>query len=162
MANENPLDGWVSSSGLSHGAKHDAWFKSAGTGFYHRTRVLENGELAVLDEKPRPMGIKGRGQSGVGAFALSALGESYHRNRTEPSSNLIFNGSCRSSSSGTRKLGFGKSTWLFAKWPDPDPRRKAQGRSKMFDGAVPQVLKTQQRFVGRFADFADCLQARGR
>ena len=28
-ANENPPDGWVSSSGLSHGAKHDTWFKSA-------------------------------------------------------------------------------------------------------------------------------------
>jgi hypothetical protein len=31
--------------------------------------------LRSLPEKPRPMGIKGRGQSGVGAFASSALGK---------------------------------------------------------------------------------------
>jgi hypothetical protein len=79
-------------------------------------------ELAVLTKNPARWGSKGGANQVVGAFALSTLGESYHRNRTELSSNLIFNGSCRSSSSGTRKLGLGKSTWLFAKWPDPDPR----------------------------------------
>ena len=45
--------------------------------------------------------------------------------------------------SGLPRVTGGLSTPLFAEWPDPDPRRKAQGRSKMFDGAVPQVLKTQ-------------------
>jgi hypothetical protein len=52
-----------------------------------------------------------------------------------------------------------KSTRLFAQWRPPT---EGPCRSKMFDGAVPQVLKTEKRFVGRVADFADCLQARGR
>jgi hypothetical protein len=44
----------------------------------------------------------------------------------------------------------------------PRPPTEGPCRSKMFDGAVPQVLKTEKRFVGHVADFADCLQARGR
>jgi hypothetical protein len=84
------------------------------------------------------------------------------RLRSAPPSVLIGNSRAANQLRGKAFCKLPKSTRRFANWPDPDPRRKAQGRSKMFDGAVPQVLKTQQRFIGRFADFADCLQARRR
>jgi hypothetical protein len=54
-----------------------------------------------------------------------------------------------------------KSNLLFFKRPYADDRRQAQGISKVLDRAGTHILIGQQRFVGCFADFADCLQARG-
>ena len=45
--------------------------------------------------------------------------------------------------------------------PEPNARRKAQGLSKVFDRGRSKILEAQQRSVGCFTDFADCLQAFG-
>src|ERR1700677_1203816 len=57
--------------------------ESTAPGCYHRICSLENMELALLDEKPRPMGIKGRGQSGsrrfrIAPWAKAGLAHSYN------------------------------------------------------------------------------------
>jgi hypothetical protein len=51
-------------------------------------------------KNPARWGSKGGANQEVGA-SHRALGESYHRIRTEPSSDLKFNESCRSSFPGT-------------------------------------------------------------
>jgi hypothetical protein len=51
---------------------------------------------------------------------------------------------------------------FLAQWPDSVGRRQAQTLPKMIHGTWSEILEAQQRFVGCFADLADCLQARRR